>query len=435
MKIIKLKKAAIQYFLFFKEHGIFILYLFCILFSPPIFPNINFIIPLAFLSVILIVREVKKCHLQIKTLLNHTLISFFTKGFLLYISCVCIVILINLFTANTIDINQIAFVIYRCLLICPILLVCILYVMIWIQKKNYGIKEFMLCLLLAASLQGILSLVCLISPNIKEIFIKIMLFGTNDPLLTNPWHLERRFFGFANNMYDGYGFGTGLLLGLCFFCASQWTAKFLIFVPILFFPAFLNSRTGLVIFVLGFLIAFPLFLKNKNRKIFLLSAVVLLFIMAVVFLFIYLFSKPTFQWLMGILNIGGVDASLVKLFGKEFWNFPNGLQLLFGSGHTLYRADGFAHSDVGFVNDLWLSGILGTGFLYGLLFVTFKRVFSSLSDKPLKALIIYLGVAMIFYNIKSISITCNVGLIVVLLLVFILDIDNRRHTLEKIRLG
>ena len=101
----------------------------------------------------------------------------------------------------------------------------------------------------------------------------------------------------------------------------------------------------------------------------------------------------------------------------------------------MYRADGFAHSDVGFVNDLWLSGILGTGFLYGLLFVTFKRVFSSLSDKPLKALIIYLGVAMVFYNIKSISITCNVGLIVVLLLVFILDIDNRRHTLEKIRLG
>ncbi len=426
-----LKEQMLHYLRFFtKDHCLMVLYLFCLLFSPPVIPKINFIIPLAILSLAILAWAFRKNLLKLKALFTKTAMHFFIKGFVVYMGYVLVVILFNVLISRSIDLSQTFFVLYRCLLICPILLICIFYVTVWARSRNYTLKEFMLCLLIAASLQGILSLASLLFPEVKEILVKIMLFGTEDPLLANQWHLERRFFGFANNMYDGYGFGTGIFLALCFFCAAQWSKKFLIFAPLLFFPSFLNSRTGLVIFAIGVVISLPLFFDKRNKKSLLnllLAVGVLLLAIVVIFLLIYCFSRPTFQWIMNILNLNKVDASLVKLFGDEFWNFPEGLQLIFGSGHTLYGADGFAHSDVGFVNDLWFTGILGTGFFYGVLVLLFRRVFKNVHDRPFKALVVYLGISMIAYNVKSMALTCNVGLVTVFLILFVLDIGYAKE--------
>lgn len=421
MKIIKFHKLS-YFFNVAKDKFLMVIFIFCLLFSPPILPNINFIIPMAFISFLYIVFNYKKESKFIKKFFYKTAASsYFIRGFILYIIYVVLIISISGIYSHSFDVQQTIFILYRCALICPCLILCILFLFIWMKNKNYIIKDLMICLLLAASIQGFLSILSLIFPDIKNILVKVMEFGTNDPLLSNPWHLERRFFGFANNMYDSFGFGTGVLLALSFFCAALWSSKFLIFVPVLIFPALLNSRTGLLISCVGILFSLPLFFLRQNKlskKRSLYALLGIVFFIFIIFVFIYLYSKPTYQWILSVLQFDKIDPSLIKLFGKNYWNFPKGILLLFGSGHSLYGAEGFIHSDVGLINDLWIGGIVGSGILYGTIGLTIWKAISTSKSYELKTMYIFFGVALILYNIKSIAITCNVGLITILLLIF-----------------
>lgn len=131
--------------------------------------------------------------------------------------------------------------------------------------------------------------------------------------------------------------------------------------------------------MLSVLFSVPLLIDMKKQerkeflKVFLCIFLLVVLLTGIIFLRSPKTMQPTFK------NIDSISKFLFTgqrepersntaslLFSKKFWTLPTFPEIIFGTGHTVFSVKGFAHSDVGYVNGLWLCGILGVMILYSL---------------------------------------------------------------------
>lgn len=102
--------------------------------------------------------------------------------------------------------------------------------------------------------------------------------------------------------------------------------------------------------------------------VFLIPAI---FMMTVQIISIY--NDNTATWLskgvdsvVEFLDTGSSDKDNMAIITSErFWELPDDLRIIIGTGHSRYEAEGYNHTDCGIVNDLWFVGILGVFAIYG----------------------------------------------------------------------
>lgn len=402
----------------------FVIYIFCYLFSPPIIPNVNFIFIVFAYSVIAILIKYRKKLVQTFKLNN---IKKLIKILIVYMTIYLLSIIFNGILSQKWYIDNYIINIYSLILAFPITITCSLYTIYRSEELKIDFWNLIKFFIYAGIIQAIIALLMLCFPTIKSFFINLMYYSTKDELLLDVWITSRRFYGFANSMLDLFGFGTGILALLPVYYGLNANKKFIILSPLLLIVPLLNSRSGLVIYAIGlFLFMITSFRKMKVKDI-VKYVIVILIVLAVIIAIITIFSPNTIDWIIKDFKsfifaseneeIGTADV----LFSKEFWTIPPIENWLIGTGYSVsgysnYAVEGITHSDVGYINEFWKTGIIGSCVLYYFIYTMLKMAYISDStekSKLVRHIFVFFGIAIIVFMIKGSVLSYNPGMAII----------------------
>lgn len=186
-----------------------VLVLFILMFSPPLFPKINSLIILTGLVSVLLAVNYSK---DVKSLLKTMPRKYFFMVMLFFGYMIAIMAISYLQNGHTF-IRDYLITVYRFGLIGCVLLV-IAYIIVFCQRYDFNKIDLLEMVVMAVALQLIIGILALLLPNFKRLLVDIMYANTGDVIFLNRYHFERRFYGFANNLLDTFGYGMGVATAL-----------------------------------------------------------------------------------------------------------------------------------------------------------------------------------------------------------------------------
>lgn len=342
------------------------LYLFLCIFAPPVLPDINLVLILAGLSIPYLFVNASVS----RTILGTSAAKSFCAWFCAYVVYWLSIMLVNALLDSERYVSDYITSAYSFFLVVPITLICATAALVYKSKHELSNIQIIKAFIIAGLIQAAIALAAFIDQGIKDTLTSLMFQNTGTvQLQEGSWIAERRFYGFANSMLDLYGFGTGILAALPAFLVlydRNVSKVWLLAIPVLLVVPALNARTGLVLFAVAIVVASLYAGRSSGLSVvatMLTSLVVVL--ISIVFITIIATVRPeVIDWLLGDVLGTTQHNTFSILFGERFWNLPNPLMVITGTGHTVYRVTGFPHSDVGYVNELWRTGIIGLVLLF-----------------------------------------------------------------------
>lgn len=248
---------------------------------------------------------------------------------------------------------------------------------------NYKMA-FVDIVLWAGTLQGIISLATFIIPSFKQLIINNMLsYGYNTVVSKMAgW----RMYGWSYTLAFAMPIVQALLAVVAFYLGIRKKSHYLFYVPLLIFSSVVNARVGIVVIVLGILFviidSFNVSIFKAVRAIAVVGCVIWLISLALPL--IEKSSPETYEWVTSgtddiIDFLRGSDYSSDSYFNyisdKNKFEAPGGLRTVFGAGRTTTRGNTEYLSDVGYINDIWLGGIVYILMLYGMILSKLNKSF------------------------------------------------------------
>lgn len=411
----------------FEKKAFLVIYLFLFLFAPPLIKNVNFLLILSLYSFISIIF---KYHEDLKELIKINKIKKMLLLVLIYFAWYIFTILLNVIVSGEVYLYNYIINFYSIGLVYPLSLICITHIYLYSQENNLSLNDIIKCLILSGLIQSCISILSFLIPPVKTFLLNIMYQNTGDTLYIYKYTTERRFFGFANNMLDSFGFGMGILSVLPLFYSIKNGKKWLTASPLLLIVSFLNSRTGIVVFAIGFMIWLIYIIKSDIVKNYIKEIIFIVSATIVIIFFIGIFYPTTLRWVLTdfLSFFSKRKGTADLLFSSNFWKLPNFLNIIFGCG---YNVAGFGametvlgfSSDVGYINEIWKTGIIGLLIICYLFWYLLRNTFLSIKSNY-KYFIIFCSIALIVSNIKFYIFSYNPGIIIILIL-FFLTLTNK----------
>lgn len=418
-----------------------ITFIFFLLYAPPVVKNINtLLIQFVFCSIMLLTKYYKDVFVFFKS----KNIKKFILLFGLYFGWYIVVIIINYLLYHEVFLMNIIINFYSMGLVIVASFVCILYLFIFCNHNKISFNEIIKYIIYAGVIQGIICLGSFLIPSFKKILINILYYLTGDKLYIDPYHVSRRFYGYSNGLVDAYGFGSGVIATLPLFYSLKNGKKILWTMPFLLLICALNSRTGLVIFALGFIIWLIHIIRQKKFKSYKKVLKGSITILCIAILLIYLIKPLTIEWIFtDFLSFFSKEkfGTASVLFSERFWHFPHGIRLLIGCGYSVAGFGkmssilGFS-SDVGYINELWRTGIIGLSILCSVL-VYLYYLFTKKNNSKYSCLFLFFLLALFIVDIKLIAFIYNPGIVVILIYTLYelyfsnIDIKNKQDNYTK----
>lgn len=283
--------------------------------------------------------------------------------------------------------------------------VCSLYLLLYCEKKDFGLHELLIAFLLAGVVQALIAFAAYSSSEIQEVLLNLISRGG----------LSDRTVGLASHRLYGFGnwltFSTpvfqtylSIIAMMMFIEGRKWSV---ILIPILLMSAIINARTSLVVFAIGVLCVMVSLVSRKKA----LKFITAIFVIFILFLFSLMLSSdnPAFlqseNWLW--VNEGFYEIALFlqgdrvgyfnTLLSSDFLRLPDGVSIIFGTGASIVGLlDG---SDVGYINDIWIGGLLFVLFAYSSCILLFAQsIWSVPTGRTLQLFIIS---SFLIVNIKG----------------------------------
>ena len=404
------------------------IYIFILVFAPPLIPY-----PYLFLTIFSFLMLITTYKRKVWIFLKRSGIYYWLLAMaVLAMYTVCVPMLISMFCNDIVNMSHYVSVINRYGVLIVVVSVCVTYLLCKTERDGYSYEFLLESLINAGLIEGVCAVLAFLFPGIKSIFIFFMKRFSESRLYYNTWYITVRSYGFASTLVDVFGLGIGLIAGISFFCGVTRKKKYIIDSLIIAIATVLNSRTGLLIYLIAILLSlFYVLLKSDLRKI--VSAAIAIGVLVFVgsrIIRIISVNEYTAGWLhAGIKSIEnfvrGNSASnssgdaMSLLFQDSFWRFPTFPRIIFGTGHSLYEAEGYAHSDVGYVNEIWLFGILGCLLLYGKIIEMCENLNKRTKITEFKFAALFLLISYFFFNIKGAALGYNPGAVVMFFIIFV----------------
>ena len=253
----------------------------------------------------------------------------------------------------------------------------------------------------AGLIASLITLFLILNPEInffiRDTVIRDIPINISDPKTLN------RGFTIAENSTYGYGIIQGLILVICLFSMKK---NYLYALPIvfLFVSILFNSRIGLVCVIIGIL----LMLLKRRIKILNLSIFGAVLIVGYILFFKSNFSKnylESLQWGFDFFKdtfnyITGNEQyiSNYSILEKMIF-FPSKIiNIIFGEGRIVFYES--RHSDIGYINEIFVGGIVYLFMLLSFLLYMFLRNFKITTNRQLTILFFLTLMAV---NIKGIA--------------------------------
>ena len=421
-----------------------VVFIFFLLYAPPIVKSVNTLLIQFVFCVIMLLTKYRKdvfCFIKDKNIKKFILL------FGIYFGWYVIVILINYLFYNEFFLMNVIINFYSMGLVIVASFVCILYLFIFCIHHKISFNEVIKYIIYAGIIQGIICLCAFLIPPFKKLLINILYFLTGDKLYVDPYHIKRRFYGYSNGLVDAYGFGAGIIAALPLFYSIKNSKKILLSIPLLLLISILNSRTGLVVFGIGFIIWLIYIIRckefKKYKKILVFSGIGIV----ASILLIYIIKPLVIDWIVTDF-LSFFDKSKFGtaniLFSERFWHFPSGIRLLIGCGYSVAGFGGVADvlgfsSDIGYINELWRTGIIGL-LILSFVLIYLYHWFVKVNKSKYSYLFLFFLISLFISNVKLIAFIYNPGIVVIL--AFTLyelyfskhDIDNKSFKLpEKLK--
>lgn len=280
---------------------------------------------------------------------------------------------------------------------------------VYFSVKKFKINDFLNILMIVGTIQGVLSIASFFSSNIQDFFVNQLInYGYSERITELA---SFRIYGFASNLTFSTPIVQGVLTSVSLYLAITKKWNYILFTPLLLFSAIINARTAFVIIAVGIILIFFVGIKIKISSIirFVVITVVFSVIINVGMSALKENSKETYDWVITGFDeiIQFVESGPNQNVGyfsyisnPEKYTLPDGLNAVFGIGARILNENNYgARSDIGYVNDIWLGGIIYSICLY--LFFLLILVSIGKTNKEPKYLSILLLCTLIFSNIKG----------------------------------
>lgn len=286
-----------------------------------------------------------------------------------------------------------------------------------------GMFKFLLNM---ATFQAFIGIMMIILPEFKNLALQLYYLGGEENLFIS----RMRIYGLSGD----YTFFTPIYHSILAVVAATLALfvnyKYSFYLPFILGIIILNGRFGILIFILGMLlILFYMALKGKVSA----KAPIIIFIMIVplgiLFSYIAIKMPYTYEWLIGgledtvvLLTEGRLQGNYVALVNSHVF-IPEGLGFIFGEGHRVFSTEGplrgYNSSDIGYVNDLFMGGMVYVVILYGAILLYLLKGINK-SDLITRGLTYSLILALLLANYKGEVMRSGTVLIGVILIKYIL---------------
>lgn len=398
-----------------------IVYIFFLLFLPPLVKDVNILLPMFVVAFFLLVFKYRK---DVKDIIAENKKRKWLYLIIAYFGWYFLSILINYLISNNFFFYNYFISLYSILLVVICVPVCALYIILYCRRRNISFDYLIKAIIIAGLIQSSIAIFALIFPWFKSVLLDIMYFNTGEILYVHEYSITRRFFGFANGLLDSFGFGTGLIALLPFYYSIRNSKKWLISVPFLLLLPFLNSRTGLVVFLVGFIVFIVYIIKNKKVKEYANIFITVIAITLVCVLIVSLFNNATIEWITRDLKSffdSKASGTARTLFGDYFWRLPSdAIGLLMGKSVTVAAYGGVKDafkftSDVGYINEIWKTGLVGLVIMSTFLYLFIRKIIDKIRV-DYKYFVISLIPILLVVSIKFYALCCNPGTTIIIIL-------------------
>ena len=351
---------------------------------------------------------------------------------LLAIYTICVPFSVSALCDDIVNASHYIFVINRYGVMLVAVSVCVTYLLCKADRDGYSYEFLLECFIDAGLIEGICAVLAFLLPTIKSVFIFFMRKFTGSYLYSNTWYITVRSYGFASTLVDVFGLGIGIVAGISFFYGVNGKSIYVLKSIVIAVATLLNSRTGLLIYFIAvfFSVVYVLIKGNGKKKFSIVVTVGVLAFFGIKILEVLSTNEATTSWFQsGIKSIerilsgekltDGTNDALSLLFQKSFWQLPNFPRIVIGTGHSLYLAQGYSHSDVGYINELWLFGIVGCIILYGTIVKICMNLIKSSNISVFKFAAFFLLVSYLFFNIKGAALGYNPGAVSMFFVLFV----------------
>lgn len=404
------------------------LYLFVLVFAPPIVPY-----PHLFLTIFSLLMLATTYKRKVWIVLKRSGIYNWVLAMGLFaMYTVCVPLPISMLCNDIVNTSHYISVINRYGVLIVAVSVCVTYLLCKTDRDGYGYEFLLESLINAGVIEGVCAALAFLFPGVKSIFIFFMKQFSASNLYSNTWYITVRSYGFASTLVDVFGLGAALIAGICFFYGITRKKIYMAESIVIAIATILNSRTGLLVYLISIMLSLLYVLqKGDIRKIIsTLIAIGLLIVAGSKILDIMSTNEYTAGWFQaGIKSIQNFMSgnrtsntsgdAMSMLFQDNFWKFPTFPRIIFGTGHSLYGAEGYAHSDVGYVNEIWLFGILGCLLLYGKIIEMCGMMKKSTRIPMFDYAAVFLLISYFFFNIKGAALGYNPGAVVMFFIIFV----------------
>ncbi len=401
-----------------------IIFIFLAVFSPPILP-FNSIYILALISAIgIIFHKSNKIVIGDKNLLAKC--SFFA----IY---VFLIIFLNIITGDNDKLltNRII-VLYQLYILIPFQFIVSSYIVRYFNaRKNED--SFWIALIASGLLETLCVVLSFLSPTIRNMFLdSILSHGGLERVYANQEVLLYRGFGWADTLLDTFGYGMGIYAGLCLLNRRYGKRRLIVVLPFIF-STMLNSRTGIAIFMIAVMVWVIGIIKRGNVSQFVRIVFVIVIALAAIVVLVNsgIIGTETLSWIhSGFRSVWNlftgrkeeysVGSMQNSLLSKRFWILPGSiLGIVFGVGHSVFGTREIIgiNSDVGYINFIWISGLIGTVALLTVIYHWFNRVKKVTIDYFEKEIVIFLMISFYVMFIKGNVISHTAGTFLTILVI------------------
>ncbi|MFB1437337.1 hypothetical protein ACEW9X_08305 [Latilactobacillus sakei] len=234
------------------------------------------------------------------------------------------------------------------------------------RMKKMGLDVFRVLFQLA-SVQGVFCIIMVIFPSLKKIALGLYYLGKPENIFISTM----RIYGISGD----YTFFTpiyhGLLISLIVFLYLFEKKNYLIYLPIISIAIVLNGRTGLIIAGINISLLIIIYAVVNFKEIYKSISIIIgvLLFAAIVTAMLKNMVPQTYNWIVQSFRDAEnlINGQKTGNFGvlADMFVLPTGKEFYFGSGYRLYGNSSVSiRSDIGYVNDMFMGGLIYCIFLY-----------------------------------------------------------------------
>lgn len=419
-----------------KKHNLFIILILFLLIFNPSFTGINilhFVAAFSWLYILVNMKAVSKYINMRKCVLIYAILTLIC----LYITALVLI--------NNNPIANIGPFLFWMIDIIP---ACSM-VTISLKKHGQGLEDLLVLLLWAGTIQAIFAAFAFFIPSVKELFVNSM--ASEEYLDIYNYMAQFRLYGFASGLTFATPVVESFLTVIALYLAFCKGFKYIFFVPLLVFAGVINARTSLIVIAIGVII-FALQGCRLNFKHIVKNICVIVCVVALVIGGISLikqYASLTYEWIetgfdetANFLTKGDATGDYFSYMVSDTrHDLPGGPRIIIGYGARVQGSYKYSNpTDIGYINDIWLGGILYCTVIY-ILFARFiwKINHTVTSDWETKRFYRYLtwlfAGCFVALNVKTYVLSLN-GFSTLFFIIYIFSVCTKRsETVQRVTSG